>query len=276
MSKPTIIAVHGAWHGPAHFQPLKDNLASHGYRLVTPKLPSVHYAELNLPPPSDIKEDIKVIQGVILAELEVGPETDVAILTHSYGGMPGAAAIENLDKKSRIAAGFKNGVSALLPMTSLLVPEGMTGFDWSGKNYPPSIVVYNIPSPVDSKSEIEISTPNPDPGPVALFYHDVPLKEAEHYRSLLIPQVFSIFRTPVPFAGWKTVPVYYLIAEEDKALIPEVQKMIIEKADEARLQVNPDGGKIKVESIQASHSPFLSKVDETVAWIRRSLGDTAK
>ncbi|KEF63618.1 uncharacterized protein A1O9_01596 [Exophiala aquamarina CBS 119918] len=222
-----------------------------------------------------MKEDIKSIREIILAELEAHLGTDVAILTHSHGGLPGLAAIENLDKKSRIAAGFQNRVSALLPMASLLVPAGVSGFDWGGGNIPPSIVVKNVPSPVDGKLEVEMSTPNPNPVPIELFYHDVPQKEAEHYSSLLIPQVISVFRTPVPFAGWKIVPIYYLIAEEDKAFSPEVQRMIIDQANEARLQVNPDGGKlVVVESVQASHSPFLSKLDETAAWIRRSLGET--
>lgn len=234
----------------------------------------MHYAELNRPPPGDIKEDVDAIKATVLTELEAHPETDVVVLTHSYSGMPGSAAIETLDKESRKAAGFKNGISALLVISGLLVTEGISGFDWAGKIVPPTIVLSYIPSPVDGKTEIEISVPNPEPGPVKLFYHDVPQKEAEHYASLLIPQAWIVYRTPVPFAGFKIVPTYFLVTEDDKAISAEWQRLIINMADEARLQANPDGGKVVVDSIQSSHSPFLSKVDETALWVRKSVGET--
>jgi len=265
MSKPTIIVAQGAWHGPAHFAPLGEALASHGHKLITPKLPSMHYAELGVPPPSGLGDDIKVLQEALLGELEAHPETDVAVLMHSYGGIPGAAAVENLDKKTRVAAGFRNGVVALLAISSLLISEGISVWDWGGRLVPPSIVVFNVPSPVDSNSMMEISTPNPDPGALALFYHDVPVREAEKYCSILVPQVLSVYYTPIPCPGWKFIPTFYLVAEEDRGLIPMVQRMIVEKADDARLLVNPEGSTIVAESIQSSHSPFLSKTEETAA-----------
>lgn len=273
MSKTTIIGVHGAWHSATHFEPLKEKLAEYGYKFIAVLLPSMHYAELKCPPPTHIKEDVEAIQGAVRAELEADPDTDVAVLTHSYSGLPGAAAVENLDKKSRKAAGFKNGISALLVMSGLLIDKGISGFDWANGIIPPTIILSHIPSPVDSKTQIEISVPNPEPGPMALFYHDIPERDAEHYASLLIPHVWSVYRTPVPFAGFKIVPTYYLVTEDDRSLPPEWQRLIIKMADEATLQADPEGGKVVVDTIQAGHSPFLSKVDETAAWIRKSLGE---
>lgn len=275
MAKPTIVGVHGAWHSAAHFQPLKENLAQHGYKFIAVLLPSMHYKELNCAPPSDIKEDVAAIQTAVVNELEASPETDIVVLTHSYSGMPGSAAVENLDKESRQAAGFSNGISALLVISGLLVDQGISGFDWANKTIPPTIVLSHIPSPVaDSSEEIEISVPNPEPGPVEMFYHDVPRKDAEYYASLLVPHVWSVYRTPVPFAGFKIVPTHYLLTEDDKSLPAEWQRLIIQMADDATLQADPQGGKIMVDSIFTSHSPFLSKVDETAMWVRKCVGET--
>ncbi|KAK5048239.1 hypothetical protein LTR84_005909 [Exophiala bonariae] len=268
MAKPTIVGVHGAWHSAAHFLPLKENLAQYGYKFIAVLLPSMHYAELKCPPPIHIKEDVEAIQTAILTELNDYPATDVVVLTHSYGGMPGSAAVENLDKNSRKAAGFSNGISALLAISSLLVNEGISGFDLGNKTVPPTIILSKIPSPVDNNMDIEISMPNPEPGPTTTFYHDLPQKDAEHYASLLVPHVWTVYCTPVPFAGFKVVPTYYLLTEDDKSLPPEWQRLIIKMADEVTLH-----GKIVVDTIHASHSPFLSKVDETATWIRRSLGE---
>ncbi|KAK5049856.1 hypothetical protein LTR84_003974 [Exophiala bonariae] len=273
MSKPTILGVHGAWHSGAHFQPLKEHLVQHGYKFIAVQLPSMHYAELDRPPPTHIKDDVEAIQAAVLTELESTPETDVAVLTHSYSGLPGSAAVEKLDKKSRKAAGFKNGISALLVIAGLLITEGISGFDWANGIIPPTIILSYIPSPVDGKTQIEISEPNPEPGPVELFYHDIPLKDAEYYASLLIPQVWTVYRTPVPFAGFKIVPSYYLLTEDDRSLPPEWQRLIVKMADEATLLADPKGLKLVVDTVHAGHSPFLSKVEETASWIRKSLGE---
>lgn len=275
MSKPTVVGVHGAWHSAAHFQPLKANLARHGYKFVAVLLPSMHYAELNCAPPSDIKEDVAAIQTAVVNELKADPGTDVVVLTHSYSGMPGSAAVENLDKKSRKVAGFSNGISALLVISGLLIDQGISGFDWANKIIPPTIILSHIPSPVKGRGkEIEISVPNPEPGPVELFYHDVvPRADAEYYASLLVPHVWSVYRTPVPFAGFKVVPTHYLLTEDDRSLPAGWQRLIVQMADEATLQADPQGGKIVVTSIPTGHSPFLSQVDETARWIRKCVGE---
>ena len=39
-TKPTIVLVPGAWHGPFHFQPLTTRLEAAGYEVLPMALPS--------------------------------------------------------------------------------------------------------------------------------------------------------------------------------------------------------------------------------------------
>lgn len=39
--RPTILLAHGAWHPPHLYVPLKDALASRGYALIAPALPTM-------------------------------------------------------------------------------------------------------------------------------------------------------------------------------------------------------------------------------------------
>lgn len=331
-TKPIIVAVHGAWHSPEHFAPLETALTSHGYKMVSVWLPSMHYARVNQPPPMGLAEDIEAIHAAVLLELASQMTTDVLLLTHSYSSIPGLAAVESLDKASRAQAGHSNGVAAVLVISGLLVPAGISAFAWAGNEVPPTVTLSTIPSPegYPKGKEIEVSNPISVPGPIALFYHDLPPDEAAKYAALLKPQIFAVNHTPVPFVGYKVIPTYYLVCEDDRALPPVFQRVMIENAnkdiaeDEAHRLGDRDGenggtlaafqreslaGKtgrkdeegekaadghssgnqgeanptpgggpsrkafIHVDTVQSGHSPFLSRVEETAAWVRRCAGE---
>jgi predicted esterase len=56
------------------------------------------------------------------------------------------------------------------------------------------------------------------------------------------------------------------LCEKDQALPVEKQQAMIDKARE-------QGADVQVTRISAGHSPFLSKVDETVGWVRGVAGE---
>ncbi|OAP61581.1 hypothetical protein AYL99_03784 [Fonsecaea erecta] len=292
--KPTIILVHGAWHSPEHFQPLEKALHSNGYRTVSPWLPSMHYARLNVPPVSSIDDDVSAVRQTILSELDTRPDTDVVLLAHSYGTAPAGSATEGLDKSSRTQTGHhSNGVTALLIISGLLAPAGISLLDWGGGQVPPTMVLSSMPSPVDPTKEIKLCSPVPDPGPVALFYHDLAERDApaaQRYASLCTPQVWVAHRTPLPFTPWTPaawlqsgLEVFYLVCEDDKALPAPFQRLMIQAVDKEVAAAREDAGtaagneaperKIRVTSINSGHCPFLSLVEETVLWVRRCCGE---
>ncbi|OAG42667.1 hypothetical protein AYO21_02950 [Fonsecaea monophora] len=228
-SKPTIILVHGAWHSPEHFRPLEQALnspppppppsssPSGGYKTISPWLPSMHYTRLGLPPPSNIADDIAAIRQAIVSELTSHPTTNVVVLSHSYGTVPATAALEGLDMATRARVGHDNGVTAHLIISGLLAPAGTSLLDWGGGQVPPTMVLSTVPVPLSSSGgdktgcvekgdrEVKVCTPVKDPGPVALFYHDLAERDAraaEHYASLCVPQVWAVQETVVPFAPW--------------------------------------------------------------------------
>lgn len=98
------------------------------------------------------------------------------------------------------------------------------------------------------------------------FYHDIDPDEAAYWSSQL--QSFSSFalRTKTTYAAWRVIPVQYLLCTKDQALLPAHQEAFVAAAKEA-------GAQIEVDRWDTSHSPFLSKPDETAEWIRRVAGE---
>jgi pimeloyl-ACP methyl ester carboxylesterase len=340
-NKPTIIIIHGGWHSPEHYALLASNVESHGYETKSVWLPSMHWKRHNLHPAkiNPLTEDIRITKDAIVQELDAHPDVDVVLVGHSSGTVIAGAAIEDLDKITRAKQGKSNGVAVFAIIAGILCTAGITTLDWAGGVTPPTVKVSKMPHPDfqdDETKAIEVSGPVPDPGPVALFYHDMEDQvEAKRYADLCTPQLFAVNRFPVPFAAWAlpTLPVHYLVTEEDHAIPAAFQRIMIQGADDVRTKAASSTGgsqndktatsgnlldkfmtenlaslasvdrvqaasenllqqhgatsrsgqnnstgqsddvKVQVTSMQASHSPFLSKVEETGLWLRRACGE---
>lgn len=94
MTKPTIILVPGAWHRASSYGDLIKPLESAGYKVIAIDIPSV--VAPGDEPTEGWTDDVTLIQKSIKAEADAG--NDVAVLVHSYGGLPGAQAIEGFEK----------------------------------------------------------------------------------------------------------------------------------------------------------------------------------
>lgn len=120
MSKPTIALVPGAWHTPAHYEPLLQLFRQAGYATAAKQLPSVGSAD---PRNQTTAMDADFVRdNVLMPELHQG--NDVLLLVHSYGGSPGSAAAHGLSKAERTAAGQKGGVVGLVLMCAFVASEG--------------------------------------------------------------------------------------------------------------------------------------------------------
>jgi len=95
-----------------------------------------------------------------------------------------------------------------------------------------------------------------------LFYHDLPVAEGEYWVSKLTKQA----QLPMTedgthaYSGWMDVPVWYLATVEDKAWPFEAQMMTAEMAKAA-------GGDITIRELASSHSPMLSRPEETAKFV---------
>ncbi|MCJ1475178.1 hypothetical protein MMC13_003838 [Lambiella insularis] len=102
-------------------------------------------------------------------------------------------------------------------------------------------------------------------GTVERFYHDVPTVEAERYVGGLRKQAWaSMTAEKGVYGGWKDVPVWYLICTEDRAMSPARQRHMVQLARKA-------GADITTRELDASHSPFLSRPRETVAFVSEAM-----
>lgn len=91
--------------------------------------------------------------------------------------------------------------------------------------------------------------------------------EINHWGSQLLPHAFSTKKAKSTGAAWLTIPCSYLLCELDQAVPIFAQEAMVGAAQEA-------GSNMETERVKASHSPFLSKPDAVVAYLRRAAGET--
>lgn len=114
MSKPTIIFVPGAWHGPEAFGQVMTLLKKADYSCVAVALPSVGA----MPPLKDFSEDVKAIRRAV--ENESAQGSNSIVVMHSYGSLPACDAVKGLT----IADKQDGAVVKLLFICSFVLPEG--------------------------------------------------------------------------------------------------------------------------------------------------------
>lgn len=120
-TKPTVLFVHGAWHTPKHFAPVRSIFEKAGYPTLCPPLPSVGSF-----PPVGLKEDAQCIAGE-LSRLIIEQEKEVVVIPHSYGGVVTTQAADaKFAKTARMADGKRGGVRSIMYMCAFVPPLGKT------------------------------------------------------------------------------------------------------------------------------------------------------
>lgn len=115
MSKPQIVVIPGAWHGPFYFDAVKKTLSTHGYTIHTTQMPAVG----NPTPCSDLSEDYGALHKLV--DTAIGPNgNDVIVICHSWGGIVTTGGLQGYSKIEREKEGKKGGVVRLGYMTSFM------------------------------------------------------------------------------------------------------------------------------------------------------------
>ncbi|MCJ1377259.1 hypothetical protein MMC17_000351 [Xylographa soralifera] len=235
-TKPTVLFVHGSWHSPAHFQPVKELFEAHGYPTECPCQPSFNAN----PASTNLEEDAKAIRSA-LDKLVVDEGKDVIVVMHSYGGVVGTQAVDaSLGKKARQNKGLAGGVIHLLYLCAFILPLGDSLGSALGGGLPPFIKV-------EEDGTCNMMEPE------RRFYNDLPKQQQDHWVSELKPHPAIAQLTPISYAAYMYHPVTYLYCENDQALPLEVQKMMVVGS----------GPHFQTETCASGHSPFLS-MPETV------------
>lgn len=244
-SKPTVIFVPGAWHGPEAFSQVSSILENAGYHTVSIALASVNASQ----PLTGFEPDVDRIRAAVQQTCDAGQ--DVILFMHSYGSIPAFESIKGLTKAARQQAGKQGGVTRLFFCCAFVLPEGGSLIGALGGKPLPWFIVE------DDEMVVHASTPE------KIFYNDLDEKTAAKWVSALKPFSYKTFSSKVTYAGWRDVPSTYLFCEKDQAIPLEAQKGMVQGSG-----VNFDS-----ETLDASHSPFLSMPEKVAEAVRRSAGE---
>lgn len=223
--EPTLLLVHGAWHGRWAWDPVLPLLAEAGIKFATVDLPGVDRA----PGRHDLAGHVEYVRAE-LARV-AGP---VVICGHSYGG----AVISE-------AAGNLPNIAGLVYLAAFMIEPGQSCADVNRPIAPP-------PDPALAAVSDGDYTRVPESAARHLFYGDATDEQARAAARRLTPEHVDTVRTPVTEAAWQFIPSTYIVCARDAALSPHIQREM------AR-------GAARVLTIDSAHAPMLTRPKELAA-----------
>jgi pimeloyl-ACP methyl ester carboxylesterase len=238
---PTVVLVHGAWHGGWCWQPVSELLRLRGITTIAVDLPGCGDDHAPL---GDLYADAARVRGV-LDQLA----TPSVVLGHSYGGAvitEATARHPNVAGLIYLAAFMPDAGESMLDIAPRILSEGS--------------------SLLPEALRVSGTTTSLDPDKVGeALYHDCSPELASWAAQRLGPHYESGRREPITAAGWREHVSYYVIAEQDRALPPTLQRELSARADTAL-------------AWPTSHSPFLAQprlvanfVDEVARKLRTDI-----
>jgi pimeloyl-ACP methyl ester carboxylesterase len=228
--KPTVVLVHGSWADGTGWQHVIPLLEKDGYPVVAVQNPL-----------TSLDDDIAATRRVI--QSQKGP---VIVVGHSYGG----AVI------SGAAAGLSN-VKALVYVAAFAPDVNETFSALLGRYKPTPALAVLVPDTggflyIDRSKFREV------------FAKDVPQEEAEVMAAAQKPIAGAIFDQSLREAAWKTIPSWYLVAQEDRVINPDLERFFARRM------------KAKTSEIKASHVAFISQPQVVIKLIEAAAKATVK
>jgi pimeloyl-ACP methyl ester carboxylesterase len=194
---PTLVLVHGAWHGSWCWDKVVPLLTERGLDVRTLDLPSTGPDVDAL---GDLTDDVRTLTAVL--DEVPGPKV---LVGHSYGGLPITEA----------SAG-RDDVVHLVYVCAFLLDKGVSLLDAAGGQ------------PMSWWQVAEDGRSITPGRPEEVFYGDCDPADTASSVARLTPQSMSSCTQPLKAAGWETVPATYVVADSDPELPGAVQEMMAE------------------------------------------------
>ncbi len=233
-SSPTVVLVHGAFADASGFAGVIRELQSNGVEARAP-----------MNPLRSLSFDADAI-----AKYTSTIEGPVILAGHSYGG----AVI------SQAAPSIKD-VVGLVFLSAFALDEGESAAGIQ-EPYPPSLVGKNVePTPYDAPG----APGGPDLFiPIPMFHEafcaDVPAEVAATMAVSQRPVSAAAFTENATLAGWKKLPSWYMVSEQDNAIPPDCERFMAKRADAT------------VESVSGgSHAAFIAQPAVAVGLILKAI-----
>lgn len=218
--KPTIVLVHGAWADASGFNGEIARLHRHGFHAIAPANP------------------LRSLSGdsAYLASFLHTVPGPIVLVGHSYGG----AVITD-------AATGNPNVKALVYLDAFVPDQGESVLQLASR-FPGSL----LPNAL-------VPAPFTQPGGVngvdlyirrsafrEVFAADVPKQTAALMAAEQRPATQQAFAEPSGPPAWKTIPSWYLLGREDRAIPPAAQRFMAKRADAT------------ITSLHSSHASAIS------------------
>jgi pimeloyl-ACP methyl ester carboxylesterase len=198
-ASPTLLLVHGSWHGPWCWAGVEAALARRGVPTRTVQLPSVGDDPATL---GGLAGDCET---VAVAAAAIGG--DVVVVGHSYGGL------------AITGARYGTNVRRLIYLCAFMPEEGR------------SLVSYLPPGPlppfVDAREDHQDVVREVA---AQFFYPDCPEAVAAAAIAQLRPQSAAAITEGAPRCAWKELPSTYICLTEDRIIPIEAQRMFAAQA----------------------------------------------
>jgi pimeloyl-ACP methyl ester carboxylesterase len=218
LGAPNIVIVPGSFVDGSGWRVVFDILSHQGYHVTVASQPHTSF-----------DADVAATREVL--DQQVGP---VVLVGHSSGG----AIIS--------AAGARDKVRALVYVSALLPDVGESLAQVLGSMPAPSHAVI---ATQDGHLFFDRARFHAD------FGADVAENRTNFMAAAQVPATTAAFSTQVWAAAWRTKPSYAIVSTEDRALSPDLQRWMYQRAG------------AKVTEIKASHLAYISQPDQVAAVI---------
>lgn len=227
--KPTVVLVHGAFADGSGWNGTIERLRKDNY-------PVIAFANPLQGPTYDVatlKSFLKTIDGPVI------------LVGHSYGGV----------LISDAGAG-NSQVKGLVYVTAYAPDKGETVGEVN--LYPvahpnPELPLVKVPFKNSAGQDDALLYIEPAKFP-AFFAADVRSTLAKNMAASQRPVAASGFDQPVQAAAWRSIPSWYLVAKQDKALNPELQRYMAKRAHAHTVESNGS------HAIMVSHPGTVAKL----------------
>src|SRR5215467_10946524 len=227
-TKPTIVFVHGLWADGSSWSKVINPLVDQGYKVISVQNPTTSLAD-------DVTATKRALDRA---------NGDVVLVGHSWGG----SVITE--------AGADPRVKALVYVAAFAPDKGETAGSL-GDSVAPTILPGLIQN---ANGYLTLSREGVAKG----FAADLSPKEQDVVYAVQEPAFQKVFSDVGVNAAWKTKPSWYVVASEDNAINPELEKRMAKRAN------------AKTTVLKSSHVAMLSKPNDVLAVILDAASSVGK
>jgi pimeloyl-ACP methyl ester carboxylesterase len=207
--KPTVVLVHGAWADASGWAGVAERLRNDGYPVVTTTNPMRSLS-------GDAAYVSSILGGIDGPIVLVGHSYGGAIITNAAAGNPRVEALVYIEAFAPDAG--ENVLSLVLSMPGSQVPLALVP-----KPYLDNVI--GIDTYLDHALFHEV------------FCADVPDEAAKAMADSQRPLSLGAGAEATTQVAWKTIPSWFLVAQNDRTIPPDLERMFARRAGSHTVEI---------------------------------------